>query len=49
MYLILPALGLEVYSAPNKNEYQKKKMFLESTARPALNRDSLSAICEATV
>jgi hypothetical protein len=46
--LILPtALGLGVYSASNRNEYQK--MFLASKARPARKSDNLIAICKPTV
>jgi hypothetical protein len=46
IYLILPAaLGPGVYSASNINEYQnkKKKMFLESRARPVLRYHNLAA------
>jgi hypothetical protein len=51
IYLILPAaLGPGVYSASNRNEYQKqKKMFVESSARPVRRTDNLTAICESTV
>jgi hypothetical protein len=51
IYLILPAaLGPEVYSAYNRNEYRKqKKMFLESRALPVRRADSLTAFCEPTV
>jgi hypothetical protein len=48
VYLTIPAvLGPGVYLASNGNEYQKQKtMFLESRARPALEADSLTALCE---
>jgi hypothetical protein len=48
MYLILPAaLGLGVYSASERNEYQKhKKVFLGSKALPVRKTDDLAAICE---
>jgi hypothetical protein len=51
IYLILPAaLGPGVYSAFNKNEYQKqKKMFVESRALPVRRADNLTAICEPIV
>jgi hypothetical protein len=51
IYLILPAaLGHGVYSASNRNEYQKQKiMFLGSRARPVRRADSLTVICEPTV
>jgi hypothetical protein len=51
IYLILPsALGPRVYSAPNKNEYQKQKIvFLESRDRPVRMSDNLTAICEKIV
>jgi hypothetical protein len=45
---ILPAaLGPGIHSASNRNEYhkQKKKMFLESRARPASKSDNLSRQC----
>jgi hypothetical protein len=40
-----------VYSASNKNEYQKQKnkIFLESKAQPARRADKLAAICEPIV
>jgi hypothetical protein len=39
-----------VYSASNRNEYQKqKKLFLRSKARPARKADNLTAICEPIV
>jgi hypothetical protein len=41
------ALGLVVYSASNRNEYQKKKnMSLASKERPVRRADNLTAICE---
>jgi hypothetical protein len=44
------ALGPEVYSASNINEYQKQKiMFLESRARPVRRADNLTAVCEPIV
>jgi hypothetical protein len=49
IYLILPAaLGPGVYSASNRNEYQKQKknIFMWSRARPVRKADSLNAICE---
>jgi hypothetical protein len=52
LYLISPAaLGLEIYSASNRNEYllQAKKNFLGSRARLARNADNLTAICEPIV
>jgi hypothetical protein len=49
-YLNLPAaLGLGVYSAPNRNECQKQKlnaMFLGSRTRPAHKTDNLTASWE---
>jgi hypothetical protein len=43
IYLILAAaLGLGVYSAFNRNEYQK--LFLEGKARPESKADNLIAI-----
>jgi hypothetical protein len=46
VYLILPAaLGPEVYSASNRNKYQKeRKIFLCSKARPVRKADNLTAI-----
>jgi hypothetical protein len=46
IYLILPtALGPGVYSAYNRNEYQKQKiMFLGSKVRPLRRADNLTAI-----
>jgi hypothetical protein len=41
-----------VYSASNRNEYQKqkkKKMFLGSKAQQAHKADNLTTICEPTV
>jgi hypothetical protein len=50
VYLILPAaLGSWVYSVYNRNEYQKKKMFLGSRARPVIKADNLTAICKPIV
>jgi hypothetical protein len=50
IYLILPAaLGPGVYSASNRNEYEKQKMFLGSRARPVRKVDNLTAICESIV
>jgi hypothetical protein len=52
IYLNLPAtLGPGVYSACNRNEYQKQgeKMFLGSKARPVRGADILTAIYEPTV
>jgi hypothetical protein len=49
VYLILPAaLGLGVYSASVRNEYQgqKYKIFLGSRVRPVCEADNLTAICE---
>jgi hypothetical protein len=48
IYLILPAaLGPGVYSAFNKNEYQKqKKKFLVSRVQPVHKADNLTVICE---
>jgi hypothetical protein len=51
IYLILPAaLGPGVYSASNKNEYQKQKNNVSgSKAWPVSRADSLAAICEQIV
>jgi hypothetical protein len=50
IYLILPAtLGPEVYSASNRNEYQKQIMFLGSRARLMCRADNLTAICKLIV
>jgi hypothetical protein len=52
MYLILPtALGPGVYSASNRNEYQKHKiiMFLGSKVWQVHRANYLTAICELTV
>jgi hypothetical protein len=51
IYVVLPAaLGPCVYSAFNRNEYQKqRKMFLGSKARTARKADNLAAICESIV
>jgi hypothetical protein len=38
-----------VYSASNRNKYQKQKMFLGSRARPVHNADNLTAICKPIV
>jgi hypothetical protein len=48
IYLILKAaLGPEVYSASNKNKYQKQaKMFLGSKARPVREAYNLTAISD---
>jgi hypothetical protein len=51
-YLILPvALGSGVYSASNRNEYQKYKvlMFLESKVRQVCRVDNLTTIYEPIV
>jgi hypothetical protein len=51
-YLILPAaLGPGVYSASNRNEYQKHKiiMFLRSKVRRVRRADNLIAIYEPIV
>jgi hypothetical protein len=43
-------LGPGVYSAYNRNEYQKQKeLFLESRARPVRKADNLTAIREPIV
>jgi hypothetical protein len=50
--LILPAaLGPEVHSASNRNEYQKQKkvMFLGSKIRSVRRADKLPAICDPIV
>jgi hypothetical protein len=51
IYVILPTtLGPEVYSASDRNKYQKQKiMFLWGRARPVRRADNLAAICEAVV
>jgi hypothetical protein len=51
IYIILPAaLDPGVYSASNRNEYQKQKiMFLASRARPVRKADKLAAIREPIV
>jgi hypothetical protein len=48
IYLILPAaLGPGVYSASNRNEYQKQKNNVcGSRALPVCKADNLTAICE---
>jgi hypothetical protein len=44
IYLILPAaLGPEVYSASNRNEYQEQKTIIITL--PVLRADNLTAIC----
>jgi hypothetical protein len=50
MYLILPAaLGPEVHSASNRNEYQKQKNNVCGEQSAAGGRaDNLTAICEPT-
>jgi hypothetical protein len=51
IYLI-PAAALDpgVYSASNRNKYQKQKiMFLVSRAPPVSRADNLTAICEPIV
>jgi hypothetical protein len=45
--MLLAALGPEVYSTSNRNEYQK--IFLESRVLPARKADNLAAICEPIV
>jgi hypothetical protein len=47
IYLILPAeLGLEVYSASNRNEYQnQEKNVSGSRVRPVSSADNVTAIC----
>jgi hypothetical protein len=54
IFLIFPilrvALGPGVYSASDRNEYQKKKnIVFESTAQLMHKADNLTAICEPTV
>jgi hypothetical protein len=50
IYLILPAaLGHKVYTAYNRNEYEKKKLILDSRARPSRKADNLAPICEPIV
>jgi hypothetical protein len=52
MYIILPAaLGAGVYSASNRNEYQKHKkiMILGSKVRRVRRADNLTTICEPIV
>jgi hypothetical protein len=49
IYLILPVtLDHGVYSASNRNEYQRQK-FLGSRALPVREADNLAAICEPIV
>jgi hypothetical protein len=50
IYLNFPAaLGPGVYSASNRNEYQRQKMFLGSRPRPVRKTGNLIAISEPTV
>jgi hypothetical protein len=52
IYVILPAaLGPGIYSASNRNEYQKQKniLFLESRARPVRRADNLTVVREPIV
>jgi hypothetical protein len=51
VYLILAAaLSPGVYSASNKNEYQKQKtMFMGSRTQPARKADNITAIYEPIV
>jgi hypothetical protein len=51
IYLILPAtLDPGVYSASNRNEYQKQKeMCLRSRVQPVLEADNLTTICDMIV
>jgi hypothetical protein len=52
IYLIPPAaLDHGVYSASNRNEYQKRKIiiFLGSKVWPVHRTDNLAAICEPVV
>jgi hypothetical protein len=44
-----PALGPGVYSTSNRNEDQKRRMFLGSRGRPMRKADKLIAICEPIV
>jgi hypothetical protein len=45
--VILPAaLGSGVYSASNRNEYEKQTKFMGSRPLPARKADILTAICE---
>jgi hypothetical protein len=48
IYIILPvALGPGVYSASNRNKYQRKKcIYLGSTARLVRRANNLAAMCE---
>jgi hypothetical protein len=47
---LLTALGPGVYSASNRNEYQKQKNNVSgSKVRPVRRADSLTAICEPIV
>jgi hypothetical protein len=44
------ALGPGVYSASNRNEYQKQKNYVSgSRARPVRRDDNLTAICVPTL
>jgi hypothetical protein len=48
--IVVAALGLEVHSASNRDEYQNRKiMLLGSRARPVRRADNLAVICEPTV
>jgi hypothetical protein len=47
--VFLAALGSGVYSASNRNEYQKQKKFLKSRALPVRRANNLVAICEPIV
>jgi hypothetical protein len=50
VYLTPPAaLCPEVYSAYNRNEYQKKNALLGSRARPVRNADNLTVVSEPIV
>jgi hypothetical protein len=47
VYVIFPAaLGRMVYLVYDRNDYQEKKIFLGSRARPVCVADNLTAICE---
>jgi hypothetical protein len=50
IHLILQAaLGLEVHSASNRNEYRSRIMFLGNRARLVHRGDNLAAICEPVI
>jgi hypothetical protein len=51
IFLVLPAaLSHRVYSASNRNEYQRQKqIFLKSRAGPVREADSFTTICEPIV